>query len=282
MRLQRPRLSSLLSPNLVDRLSRFDPRAIRFDDRVQSWKQAQDQSTGYEDPEITNRLVMASQAVRDGRALAQRDGILLEREIIDWPLSACLLLEILGGDSPCVVDLGGGLGGTYRIMRSLLPAHISLDWLVVEQPSVVEVGEREFSTQELRFCEFEKFGFDATRNTLLLISNSLQYIPEPEATVRSFIDGGVFSVIVQGVPTVDTRLAKIPSIQRVPGNMVKSSYPAWLFSPKIFSALASSQMIVARSWTTSGAANFSRSGRRITWIGAHLKMNTSLAALGES
>lgn len=272
MTFRRPRLTDVFAADLINRWSRFDPRSIRFDDRVESWDQALERSTGYDDQQIIERLLVANRAVRDGQAPAQRDGILLDEVLINWPLLACVLVEMSRAEALRVIDLGGALGGTYHAVRSSLPLQTSLEWLVVEQPAVVEVGNKEFSSSELGFCCLEDLKLSQEKQNLLLVSNTLQYLPEPLSTVRSLVDDGAHSVILEGVPTVDVPLDKVPSLQEVPASIVKSSYPAWLFSSSIFSILAADMFTVVGSWASPGAAGFTRRGKRITWRGAHLRV----------
>lgn len=272
MTFRRPRLSDVFAADLINRWMRFDPRSIRFDDRVKSWEEAQEKSTGYSDQEITERLLLACRAVRDGLAVAQRDGVLLDHLPVNWPLTACLLREMSSGVPLRVIDLGGDLGSTYHAVKSLLPEHVALEWLVVEQPSVVELGRSEFSGKNLRFSQFKDIELSDNSNTVLLVSNSLHYLLDPFTTVCSLIEKGVASVVLHGVPTVDISEEKIPTLQRVPTRLGRSSYPAWLFSASVFSTLSFDTLSVASTWLAPGAAVFTKQGKRITWRGAHLRM----------
>lgn len=273
MRFRRPRLSEVFAADLINRFSRLDPRSIRFDDRVKSWEEALEKSTGYSDQHITNRLLRACRAVREGLAVAQRDGVLLDHLPVNWPLSTCLLLEMSTGDPLRVIDFGGDLGSTYHAVKAFLPNNVALEWLVVEQPSVVEVGRREFSTVELGFSRFEEIPPSRNLNTLLLLSNTVQYLSQPEAVVQSLIEMGVRSIIFDMVPTLEMIAGKVPSIQHVPSSLGKCSYPAWLFSSNFFANIADfapHETYIASSWENTGPP-YTRRGRRIAWRGAFLK-----------
>jgi putative methyltransferase (TIGR04325 family) len=87
------------------------------------------------------------------------------------------------GDASTVLDFGGGAGIHYKQSRSP-----SARWAVVESPAMVERAA-EFSTDRLKFFTSISEASDWLGPIDLMHSNgALQYLPEPQATLRQLGD----------------------------------------------------------------------------------------------
>jgi putative methyltransferase (TIGR04325 family) len=78
-----------------------------------------------------------------------------------------------------VLDFCGAAGAHYKLARHILPASISLDWLVVETPEMVAQASSVFSSGELRFSTSS----DMQGADLLHLSGVLQYLADPMGTL---------------------------------------------------------------------------------------------------
>lgn len=216
-----------LKPDAIALSSAILRRGVRFTGTYPSWQAAAQQGRGYDQASILSRSAQAADAVRNGHAAFDRDGITFPEPLYPYPLIAGILDAALRSNGTLsVIDFGGALGSTYYQCRKWLGAVRSIRWMVVEQDHYVDLGKERYETDELKF---ERTIADclAHQPTVAVFSSVLQYLPEPEQVLGSVVAAGIPSVLIARTPVIDAN-ETIITVQQVPDNIVASSYPARL------------------------------------------------------
>jgi putative methyltransferase (TIGR04325 family) len=217
-------------PALLRIYRRSHPRSIRFSGDFASWQEAKAASQGYDDASIVERVRRATQQARAGVGLIERDGVVLADGERNFPLLAALQHVALARGRLRVLDLGGALGGTYDQVRKQLPAELSLDWTVVEQPDYVACGARHFAGAELHF-EASLEQALAQAPDVVLLSSVLPYLQEPRAALAGIVAAGCPYIIFDRTPVLRDPVGRDRlTVQHVNLPEYSASYPAWFFA----------------------------------------------------
>lgn len=215
--------------------------ALRFTDGFDSWEQASAAAEGYDAPLILQQVVTATERVRSGEVAFERDGITFNEPETRWPVAAALLLAAGRNEGRLrVLDFGGSLGSVYWQHRRLF-AGIDVSWGVVEQSDFVREGAH-FESPELSFHRSIEDFLAAGEPDLILLSSVLQYLPEPHAVLESLSGTSAPYLLIDRTP-VSSLSRDFVTVQQVPEEIYKASYPAWI--------LSESQMLASLSdrWT---------------------------------
>lgn len=189
-----------------------------------TWEAALAKAEGYDSEKITWSLLSAATKVRDRSAAYERDGVLFSEIQYSWPLLAALSLSRRESQSLRVLDWGGSLGSSYFQNKDLLESSgCKLDWTIVEQEHMVEIGEREFRSGSLRFAknlsEFQRGQFDVA-----LFASSICYVADAERVISDVKKLQPSKIIFDRTPE-----ARGPEdlfgVQRVNSKIYKASYP---------------------------------------------------------
>lgn len=232
-------LKPFVPPVLADAARRTFRVGMRYDGPFDRWDVAVQASGGYSTDLILERVVHATREVVAGRAAFERDSALFEAPQHRFSLLAGLLhAAALARGRLHVIDFGGALGSVYWQYRALLTGLPDLRWVVVEQPSFVEAGRCEFAGGPLAF----ETDFDAAAaqlaSPLILASSVLQYVREPETTLRLFAGCGAACLILDRTPISEEETHNV-CVQHVPREIYPASYPSWVFARKrLFGDLA--------------------------------------------
>jgi len=193
-----------------------------------TWAAAQAQCSGYDQANILVKVRDAALAVKEGRAVYERDSVLFDRFECSWPVFG-LLMKAAYESAPnlSVVDFGGSLGSSYYNVRSLLPQGLNCRWNVIEQPSFVEVGQQIFQDEQLKFY-LNLADLPSRDVDVLLLSSVLPYLEDPMAELRRLIQLNARYLIIDRTPCFKdfSQLTK----QVVPDWIYQASYPAWFLN----------------------------------------------------
>lgn len=199
--------------------------------RYDSWQQARLQCSGYDGNSILQKILAGAQKVKNGEAVWERDGVLLDRIEYSWPLLAHLLW-IAGrrGNRLSVLDFGGGLGTTWFQNRGYLSGMEEVKWSVTEQEGFVSAGRAHIADPPGRGLQFYYTAGDAIRergpHDVFLASCVLPYLEQPYAFLQETIDRGFPYIIIE-----NTYFNAAPgdrlTIQKVPPFYYEAAYPAW-------------------------------------------------------
>ncbi len=195
-----------------------------------TFAEARAASTGYEQAAILERTRAALLKVVRGEAAYERDSVTFDKLELPQPLLS-LLLKTADGDSGrlSVLDFGGSLGSTYFQCRSALQHLAPLEWSIVEQPTHVACGEREFANGQLRFYPTIEACLRERRPNVLLLSGVLQCLPEPWGFLREAALHRFTRIILDRLPLIPAGRDRL-TVEVVHPRIYPASYPAWFFS----------------------------------------------------
>ena len=217
-------------PPVVLRLlqRRYAQAAVRWDGDYPDWQSAAAASGGYDHEAIFSKVCEGARAVRDGRALWERDSVLFYHEEYRLPLLSCLTaVAAWNRGRLSVLDFGGALGSTYMQHRPLLDRLDALRWNIVEQPHVVACGQGEFTTDVLRFWPSMQECAAVSSPDVILFSSVLQYLEEPYAVLEEAASLRAKAIILDRTPFADE--GERITVQHVPAAIYPASYPCrWL------------------------------------------------------
>ena len=107
---RRHRLKRWVSADAISLVNSMLRRGVVYRGNYATWEDAASHAAGYDSQAILERVVAATTAVRDGKAMAERDGIVLAKLDFPFPLIAALMRSAaLNGGNLSVLDFGGGL-----------------------------------------------------------------------------------------------------------------------------------------------------------------------------
>jgi len=199
-----------------------------------TWEEAAKICSGYDNPEILKKVREAVLKVKNGEAPYERDSVILaELQYSEELLSLFNTAARDSNNTLHVVDFGGSLGSTYFQYKDVLDDFIELKWNVVEQSHFVECGMREIANNSLSFHYNIDNALKHCKPDVLLLSSVLQYLPNPYEKLNELLKYGFKYIIIDRTGFIESKKDRI-TIQIVPENIYKASYPAWFFTVKKF------------------------------------------------
>lgn len=233
--------------------------AIRFQGNYPTWESARAASCGYDDNAIFQKTRAAALMVKRGEAAYERDAVIFDRVEFDFPLLAAILRGACKADGNLrVLDVGGGLGTTYRQFKAFGVSLHSLRWTIVEQPRFVEAGRTEFADQELRFVSTFAEAVQEGPPDVVLLASVLQYVEHPYRLIEEVSSTPCRSIVIDRTPCVnDSR--DVLTVQVVPASIYEASYPCWIFSHgKLMDAFSVHHRLVASFEEAGGPWSYDR------------------------
>ena len=209
-------------------MSTAKPPVVYREDVYPDWQSAREASGGYATEEIFTKVRDAARAVRDGKALWERDSVLFYREEYNLPLLAALMsVAAWNRGRLCVLDFGGALGSTYGQHRSQFRKLAEHTWNIVEQPHVVKCGKDEFENEHLKFWSDMEECCSAQNINVILFSGVLQYLENPYAVLEQAAALRPAMVLITRTSFAETE--EYITVQHVPASIFSASYPCrWL------------------------------------------------------
>jgi putative methyltransferase (TIGR04325 family) len=195
-----------------------------------SWAAARHASAGpgYANPDIATQVEQAVREVLAGRAAFERDGIAFAEPEVRWPCLASLLRIHAAYGRLRVLDLGGSLATVWLQHRAWLPS-AGLRWCVVEQPGFVAAGRRLFPEHPPEFRDDLLAALADGPWDVVLISNALQYLDEPESVLARIAATGVPHLLLDCLAVTARDRDRI-TVQRVPEHIYRATYPCRFFA----------------------------------------------------
>jgi putative methyltransferase (TIGR04325 family) len=220
---------------------------IQFCGHFKSWSDAVKASSGYEEEGILNKAVEAVRKVRNGEMAFERDGVPFPEMQHNFPLLWALTRAAASHGRLHILDFGGALGSSYYQSRQLLRPCSALKWAIVEQPSHVVAGNKEFANSELGFYDSIESAFEKNDYDVLLLSGVIQYLPDPLNFLSQVLDRGISTIIVDRTPFMENGISRL-TVQYVPRTIYRASYPAWFLSEKEVLSKFEKQYETIASW----------------------------------
>ena len=222
-------LRELIPPAAINLLLRLGLAGNRFKHGYSSWEEAAASCNGYDAKEISHQILESSRAVRDGFSAYERDGVLFNEIQHSWELLSALLGTPRKGPLLRVLDWGGSLGSTYRQNRDLLhAAGLEIQWTVLEQKHLAEIGSSEFSNPELSFIS-DATELLAENFDVVLFASSICYLESPEEAIHEALRLEASRIVFDRTPhSKGTR--DLIGVQRVGKRIYRAGYPIRSFS----------------------------------------------------
>lgn len=241
-------IRDFIPPVIKDLLLRMGLAGNRFSYGFDSWSKAQAKCSGYDSDGIAQALVRASRRVRDGEVAYERDGVEFDSIQYSWPLLAAILAASRIRNRLRVLDWGGSLGSTYRQNKAFLSAAgVELEWVIVEQPHLVEIGTREFSDANLSFrtgLESIPVGFF----DLVVFASSICYVENAQHILDQVKQLEPRAIVIDRTPFA-LKGPELIGVQRVGRGIYRASYPIRVFSPRWLEDQLSPNYRKVSEWT---------------------------------
>jgi putative methyltransferase (TIGR04325 family) len=227
------------------------PRTLRFEGDYPDWEAALKASGAYDNVAIVSKMLDAELAVKSGRAADARDGVVFESIQFSFPVMAGLGRIARGHEPLRVVDFGGAFGGTYRQYKAFHGNPVS--WAVVDQPHVVDLGGKHFTTGELEFHPTLESALAAGPADAVVLSSVLQYLREPYRLISDIARTRIGHVIVDRTPCSELP-RDVLAVQHVPAEIYAASYPCWIFSRQRLLGAFGEHFVAVASFTDGSGA----------------------------
>jgi putative methyltransferase (TIGR04325 family) len=228
-------IKALVPPIALTTLNKIRTQKYGFSGNYKTWEDALKNSTGYDSPDILERVKAAMLKVKSGEAVYERDSVLFDEKEYSWPLMAGILRTANSNDGCLgVLDFGGSLGSSYYQCKGFLSTLKKLRWCVVEQPSFVDVGVHTFKNNELDFYPNISLCKKHEEINIILMSGVLQYLENPHDVLQDILSLDVNSIIVDRTPFLEKAHDDLLTVQTVPPSIYTASYPHWFFEKSKF------------------------------------------------
>ncbi len=196
-----------------------------------SWENAKKYAGSYEDVRILEKVKAATIKVKNKEALYERDSVLFDEIQYSWPLLAGIMWVAAKNMGKIhVADFGGSLGSSYFQNNQFIEKISIVNWSVIEQPNFVSCGIKHIQDERLRFYE----NFDSCISAhglpdIVLLSCVLPYLEKPYEIIDQIIRLGIPHLLIDNTYFNYEKRDRI-SVQSVPPEIYKASYPCWLLN----------------------------------------------------
>lgn len=201
---------------------------VRYIGDYQDWDSAREECDGYEDEVILNKAICSIGKVLRGEAAWERDTFLFYEKKYNYNICAAILRCALQNNNQGVrvLDIGGALGSTYFQNRGYLEDVKGLEYVVAEQDKFAEYGHENLEDGALCFIKSREGFREYGRFDIVLMSASLQYIPQYKEILSEVNSLNPRYIILDRVLIGKrNRICK----ETVPEEIYKSSYPVMIF-----------------------------------------------------
>ena len=213
-----------------------DPSDNSFTGNYLTWAEAQNDSEGYDQQQILEKVKDASLKVKNGKAAYERDSVSFDKIEYSWQLLAALLrIASMNNNTLSVLDFGGSLGTTYFQNRGFLSSLSKLEWNIVEQPNFASYGKKFFEDDILKFYSSLDECIQNKIPQVIILSAVLQYLENPFVLIQKIKESGINHIIIDKTIFIQDDRDRI-MIQHVPENIYKASYPVRFFNEEKFVA----------------------------------------------
>jgi putative methyltransferase (TIGR04325 family) len=217
-----------------------------------TWSEAENKSSGYNSPNILEKVKESTLMVKNGIVPYERDSVVFDVEGIMLPgvklkinlqdircnssffplLSGLMWIAARNSGELNVLDFGGSLGSSYYQNKFFLNTLKKVNWNIVEQSSFVQEGKEHFEDDNLRFYYTIDDCLNENHIDVILLSGVLQYIEDPYKLLEQIISHRISYIIIDRTPFIkgSDRL----TVQKVHPLIYKAKYPSWFFNESKF------------------------------------------------
>jgi putative methyltransferase (TIGR04325 family) len=234
-----------------------------------TWEQALICANGYQDGNILEKVKQSTIQTCNDNTLFSRDALIDKKVQYSYPLLAAILNVLIENKGRLsVLDFGGALGATYFAFKHYCQSEVSLQWMIVEQPSYVQCANEILQYADLSF--FTQIEDIQHRPDIIILSATLQYLSEPYRLLQKLIDVNAKYLLIDRTWFNQSDVDKMIVVEHVPEHIYKSSYPSWLFNyDELLTYCSSTFDIICEFDAIEG--HFSKSGFNIASKGVFLR-----------
>jgi putative methyltransferase (TIGR04325 family) len=199
-----------------------------------SWEKALENSTGYNDDKIFQKLNDSFLKILDGKAQYERDSVLFFNKKLNLPLISLMekVRKKKKNRSLKVLDFGGSFGSTYFQNREYFSDSTKYIWDVVEQKKIVNFAKKKLKIKNLFFYESLPRYIKKNKPDIVLFSGVLQYLESPFLLLSSLKKKNVNRFVILKTPFFKNK-SEI-KIQINPSYIYKANYPIRVFNEHLF------------------------------------------------
>ena len=192
-----PLLVRMLRPPVPDQSQYHE-----FSDPYPSWAAASAAAEGYGARQILAKVRDAALKVKRGEFAYEQDSILSSVPSFKWEMLACLMSAMASSSRrPAhVIDFGGSLGSLYYRHRPFIG---ETHWSIVEQPTFVDGGNREFADERLKFYPSLTLALERGPADVILCAGVLQIIEQPFELLRAAAKARIPFLLIDRLPLYD-------------------------------------------------------------------------------
>jgi len=225
------RLVSLYAPPVFRSFfNRLLMQNIVYEGPFNTWNEAIMKSDGYSSDIIFQKAKYSALKVKSKEYAYEQDSVLYGEISYTYHILLTLYKAALVSNGKLVVlDYGGSLGSTYYRCRDMLNDISNLKWCIIEQEKYVECGKDLFEDEVLKFYYKLDECFIENVPNVVILSSVLQYLEHPYELIQELCIRNIKYLIIDRTPVTTERQDTIV-IQKVPSNIYKASYPAWIFN----------------------------------------------------
>lgn len=209
-------------------------KGVKWYGDFSSWEEAIRLSDGYNSDVILKKVKKASLKVKTGEAAFERDSVIFNEIQYSWPLLAALMwISAQSKGDLNVIDFGGALGSTYFQNKKFLQSLSRVRWDIVEQKHFVDVGKKYFEEDELRFYYDLETCLKKDSPNTIIFSSVIQYLEKPYEFLEKIKSIGFEFILLDRTSFVTDGKDRL-TIQVVPSEIYRGSYPCWFFDQEKF------------------------------------------------
>lgn len=226
-------LKSLIPP-LFFIFFRFLFQKNYFYGNFASWKEAQQNSSGYNKKNILNKVLISSLSVKSGIKKFERDSVAFDQIQYSWPISAAIMLAAAANRGELnILDYGGSLGSCYFQNKKLLHYLKSVKWNIIEQSHFVEMGRKKIADRRINFYSDIKECLSENRPSIILFSSVIQYLDNPYDILDDISKINAQFLVFDRTPFHTGETDRI-MVQKVNPSIYTASYPIRILSKPSF------------------------------------------------
>lgn len=240
-----------------------------------NWSEAEKLCTGYNSENILEKVKNAVVKVKNGDAVYERDGVVFDKIEFESAVLETFNEYVKANEGNLdLVDFGGSLGSSYFQYKGLIKDFKSIKWNVVEQSHFVSCGKQLIADSCLGFFDSIDAAVKGRKSGILLLASVLQYFEKPFELIEKCLQYDFDIIIIDRTAFIEDADDRI-TVQIVPEEIYKASYPSWFFNEQKFIAAFGSKYIVVNEYiseVTKGAKL--KDNKSVYWKGFILKKVT--------
>jgi len=236
-------LKNSLPPYVYNKLQALRKKGNIWKGDYPGWEQAIADSDGYDEASILNKIILSVKEVIDGKAVFERDSVAFYHKEVNHAVLAFLLhIAIENENELSVCDFGGSLGSTF-LQHRIWFNKIKIAWGIVEQEHFINYALKNLTVEHLNFYNTAGEFAEKQETQTLLLSSVLSYLPNPFEVLDQLLSLNFKYIILDKTPVNPGPKSRL-TVQLVPPEIYKASYPCWFISDeKLKNALHNYQLI---------------------------------------